>query len=322
MLQRIWWLIWYICCTAVAAHGQMVNNMLSYKHIKADRFYRLNYDNDFFTATDEYYTQGIHMELVSPAMKRFPLNRLMLRPAGMQLRYGVGAEHNGYTPASISDDVIRYGDRPFAACLYIKGFMTGIDARRKRRLSSSMSVGVIGPAAGAQQMQTSIHKWLDNVTPHGWQHQIHNDLILNYEVNAEHQIFALSNYLLVDASARVRAGTLSNMAALGVTVMAGVFSSPYDTGRSYRHRVQVYVYTHPEVNAVAYDATLQGGMFNRTSPYTIAASDVQRIVVSHRTGVMIAYRNLYLDYYLSASSKSFKTGKGQAWGGLQIAFGF
>lgn len=322
MKHRIGCILIWMYGTVATAHAQMVNNMLSYKYMNSERYYRLNYDNDFFTATDEYYTQGIHMEVVSPAMKRFPLNRLMLRPAGMQLRYGVGAEHNGYTPASISDDVIRYGDRPFAACLYIKGFMTAIDAGRKRRLASAMSVGVIGPAAGAQQMQTSIHKWLDNVTPHGWQHQIHNDLILNYEVNAEQQLFSFQKYLMADVTARVRVGTFSNMAALGVTVMAGGFSSPYDTGRSYRHRVQVYVYAHPEVNAVAYDATLQGGMLNRTSPYTITANDVQRMVVSHRTGVMIAYRNLHLDYYLSAASKSFKTGKDQAWGGIQIAFGF
>jgi lipid A 3-O-deacylase len=40
--------------------------------LKQDHYFRLNYDNDFFSATDRYYTQGILAELILPGIKKSP----------------------------------------------------------------------------------------------------------------------------------------------------------------------------------------------------------------------------------------------------------
>ena len=68
--------------------GQTINNTMSYKHINNDKYFRLNYENDFFSGTDMYYTQGIHVELVSPAMKHFPLTKVLPHPKYSITKYG------------------------------------------------------------------------------------------------------------------------------------------------------------------------------------------------------------------------------------------
>ena len=107
-----------------AAIAQAIDNTLSYKNINSDKYFRLNYENDFFSSTDKYYTQGIHLELVAPWVKQFPLSKTLIHPNFSYIRYGIGLEHEGYTPSSISDPHILYGDRPFAGCFFLKTFLS------------------------------------------------------------------------------------------------------------------------------------------------------------------------------------------------------
>ena len=302
------------------APAQEINNTLSYKNINCDRYFRLNYENDFFSATDEYYTQGIHLEVVGPGMKCNPLARLLIHPHYSHTRYGVGLEHNGYTPSDIGHNEILSGDRPFAGALMLKSFLIAADTVHKQRFSATLCTGLIGPLAGAGQMQRSIHKWLNNITPHGWDNQVQNDIILNYEINYEKQLIAYRNALLIDADATARAGTLSDKASIGTTLMFGHFNNPYSNEGIKAGHFMIYAYEHPEFDAVAYDATLQGGLFNKDSPYTIAASDMNRVVFRNRFGFVIAWQGIYLEYFQSVMSRQFETQKMHTWGGVQIAF--
>ena len=60
--------------------AQEMDNGASYKSMDFDRYFRFSYDNDFFTKTDEYYTQGINIELVSPTLRYNPLSKLSDTP--------------------------------------------------------------------------------------------------------------------------------------------------------------------------------------------------------------------------------------------------
>jgi lipid A 3-O-deacylase len=301
------------------ASGQAIDNALSFKNISDDRYLRINYENDFFSATDIYYTQGIHLELVSPAMRKFPLSRLLFHLHAGSTRYGVGLEHDGYTPTNISTPTIRYGDRPFTACLFLKTFDISIDPEHKQRFSTALSTGVIGQAAGGMEMQTAIHRWLNDITPHGWPNQIHNDAIINYQADYEKQLVQAGNYFSLDVDGMARAGTLSDKAAAGTTMMMGYFNSPFNTVKIAGDQFRIYAYEHAEADAVGYDATLQGGVFDHTSPYTIAAKDISRFAFQNRFGFVVIYRKLYLEYFQSLLSAEFATGNYHVWGGIQIA---
>jgi len=304
--------------------AQAINNTVSYKNINAPAYIRLNYENDVFSATDQYYTQGIHLELVAPWVGRFPLAYTLFRLSKTNTRYGIGIEHNGYTPSSISSDAILYGDRPFTANLSFKTFAISIDSAKKQRLTAAVSTGIIGPGAGGKQMQESIHKWLNNITPHGWDNQIHNDMVLNYEVTYERQLFSYRNIFALNGIASGRLGTLSDKATLGAVMMIGCFDDPFNAyiaAGSARRHLRVYAYEHPQVSAIGYDATLQGGLFNRSSPYTISASDITRFTFQNRFGFVVNYQRLFLEYFQSVSSNEFTTAKMHVWGGVQIAVG-
>ena len=310
----------FLSLASLKAGAQAIDNTLSYKNINSDRYFRLNYENDFFSATDKYYTQGIHVELVAPWVKDFVFSKLLIHPYSYT-RYGIALEHEGYTPTSIADPNIRYGDRPFAGCFFLKTFAISLDPVKKQRFSTALSTGVIGQAAGGAEMQTAIHRWLHNITPRGWPYQIHNDALLNYQVDYEKQIVSLGHYLSIDGEGMARAGTLSDKLNAGTTIMFGYFDSPFSSTLATGHHFRIYAYEHAAVNAVAYDATLQGGLFDHSSPYTISAKDVTPFVFENRFGFVVVYQRVYLEYFQSMLSHEFTTGDFHVWGGVQIAFG-
>lgn len=305
-----------LCCYILSA--QQIDNTLGYRHINNDGYFRLSYDNDFFSATDEYYTQGIDAELVLPQMSKLITNRLLLRPKYSSVLYGVGLQHNGFTPSSISSDNILYNDRPFAAVLLAKTFAIAIDTIRNQRFSSSLYVGVIGQAAGAKEMQEYIHDKLNNITPHGWQHQINNDLAFNYQVQYEKQILSYKQLLSVSVGAGGNAGTLNTSANGSISIMAGYFHNPYNSHNTATKRWSMYGYLSSEGRYVLYNASLQGGMLDKKSPYTLSSSDITRSVAKIRYGIRLSYGGIFLEYFKVLLSREFETGKPHAYGGLQI----
>lgn len=321
MKSKTCFIIGYLCLCSLLAGAQAMDNTLSFKNINSDSYFRLNYENDFFSATDLYYTQGIHLELVAPWVRKFPISKLLLHPRSWYTRYGIGVEHDGYTPSDISPGFILYGDRPFAACLFLKTFQISTDTIKKQRFSTAISTGVIGQAAGGMEMQTGIHRWLHDITPHGWPNQIHNDAILNYQAGYEKQLLSYGHIFSLDAGAMARAGTLSDKAAGGITMMFGYFDSPFSGNIATKKNFRMYAYEHPEVDVVGYDATLEGGVFNHTSPYIISSANVTPVTFGNRFGFVVIYHRLYLEYFQSYLSNEFKTGNYHVWGGIQIAFG-
>jgi lipid A 3-O-deacylase len=303
--------------------AQRIDNTASFRQMGSDTFIRLHYDNDLFTGTDYYYTQGYALEVVNPALRKNPLTRLLIKRKSSQTQYGLTFEHTGFTPTSIRSNAIRVGDRPFAAAMLLKSSSTLTDTLRRVRVSSVLSTGMIGPVALGKEIQTALHRLTNGVEPLGWQHQIRNDVILNYTFNYEKQLYAYRHALSVSALAQAQVGTFSDRLQTGVVVMIGWFNSPFGpTPRRRRLPMQLYVYGQPIVNLVGYDATLQGGLFNRSSPYVMSAEQLTRTTIQTNVGAVFTYRKLYLEYYQSALSREFETGLPHRWGGIKIGVSF
>lgn len=303
--------------------AQRIDNTASFRQMGQDKFIRLHYDNDFFTATDYYYTQGYTVEVVNPVLRKNPLTRLLLKAPGHQVQYGLAFEHFGFTPTSIQSKAILVGDRPFAGCMLLKTFSISTDTLRRVRISSVLSTGMVGPVALGGEIQAALHRLLNGVEPHGWQHQIRNDVILNYTLNYEKQLYAYHHALSVSATAQAQVGTFADRLQTGVVVMAGRFDSPFGhTPNNRRLPMHLYVYAQPVVSVVAYDATLQGGPFNRSSPYVLKADQLARTTFQANVGAVFGYKNLYLEYYQSWLSPEFETGLPHRWGGVKIGVSF
>jgi len=285
----------------------------------ADRYVRFHYDNDFFTAIDLDYTQGYTFEIALPWLIKNPVNYILIKPVAATSKYVLSFEQTGFTPADITAPEILYGDRPYAATIALKSAVIATDTVRKSRLTTSFTAGMTGPAAFGNEMQTGIHKWIDDDLPQGWTHQIRNDVIADYELAFEKQLLDAGNIMLLSSYTKLRAGTLATNAATGVTLVAGLFDSPFGALKASRN-FQAYAYTQAAATIVGYDATLQGGIFNNSSPYTITPGDMERFTLQNHFGIILRYKALYLEYSRAMLSREYKAGHSHKWGGFRIGF--
>jgi lipid A 3-O-deacylase len=300
--------------------AQRISNTALYRDVLSQKYFRIYYENDYFSETDIYYTQGINLEYVHPSIGNFFTSKLLVRSAGKEMKYGLSLEHEGYTPTSISHSEILRGDRPFAAALFFKTFSIASDAVRKERISSSLSAGVIGPVAGGKEIQETIHRWINYTLPQGWQNQIGNDVILNYQVDYERGLFSVQDYFLLSGKASVRAGTFNTRASVGTILMLGRFDDPFSNFLKQKTKWQVFVYAEPLVNLIGHDATLQGGLLNATSAYTIASTQINRWVFQGNAGIVFRVKNIQLEYFQSYLTKEFETGGSHHWGGIRVGW--
>ncbi len=307
-------------CVTGTAHAQLIDNSSTFRNIGRKSYFRFHYDNDYFTKTDEYYTQGITFEYVHPAIKRFPLSRLLWEPFTSIPQYGISFNLFGYTPTTILSDSILYGDRPFNANISLKTFLIQVDDKHRQQISSAFSIGVMGPAALGYDIQYNIHRWLKNPVPHGWQHQTKNDIIINYQLNYEKQLLSAGNNFLLNTTAEGRLGTLNDKLSGGFNFMTGRFNKRYEPGNDKKRKVEYYFYGQGKANIIGYDASMQGGLFNRKSPYVIASSDITRVTWQADAGIIVNFRKLYLSYTQSILTKEFRTGKYHRWGGVSLGF--
>ena len=304
-----------------SSFAQLTDNTSTFRNINNKSYFRFLYDNDYFTKTDEYYTQGFTLEYVHPSLKYFPVSRLLIKARNSDPQYGISINHIVYTPTNTESDAIIYGDRPFAAAISIKTFLTSSDSITGQHISSALSVGVMGPAAQGKEMQTTLHRWLKNELPKGWQNQIQNDVIINYQLNYEKKLFSAGDFFLLNGAAEARIGTLDDKVSGGFNFIAGHFNNPYHPSNN-KKKIQYYVYGQSRIGIVAYDATLQGGLFNRSSAYIISSGDISRVTFQADAGIIVNFRHLYLSYTQSYLTKEFLTSHYHRWGGISIGCSF
>ena len=296
-------------------YGQRVDNESPVKRIHSDGYWRIFYDNDFIGWTDYYYTQGLNVELVKPSFSKNPVNKLFFPLADWKSKYGLAVDHWGFTPFSIMADSILYGDRPYCGILSLSSFRLSIDDRKKQQVTTSFTIGLTGPVAGGQPLQSAIHKWMSDPIPQGWKYQIKTDLILNYKIGYEKNLLS-TNFFVINSNAEVRAGTLHNKLSGGFNFMMGKLNNPFLFERN--SKWQVYIYGSSVASFIAFDATLQGGLFNDTHPYTLSAKDVKRATLQNRIGLVLNYKKIYVELGETFLSREFKKGLTHKWGTASI----
>lgn len=302
-------------------YAQRIENESIIRAIHADHYFRFYYENDFVALTDYYYTSGMNIELVKPALKHNPLNKIFFRLPGSKMKYGLALDHYAFTPLHIIYSDILYGDRPYAGCISVNSFRIATDEKRRQQISTSLVLGLIGPATQWKSVQTFLHKRLIPAPqPKGWDHQIQNDLILNYKVDVEKNLIK-SNSFLLNGNVEAVAGTMNDKLGTGLSLMTGKINDPFQSCVANEEKEwELYFFGHSFVNAVGYDASLQGGMINTKSPYTLSGSQLNRFTFQNQIGLMFHHNKFSLELSESFLSKEFKTSLRHIWGGLGLGF--
>jgi hypothetical protein len=312
-------LLFFLIVSPFCLIAQKIDNTASFRDVKTERYFRFNYDNDYFASRDQDYTQGYNFELVSPAMQHNPINKILLIPKNSKSQYGISIEHIGFTAFNIGSPSIQYGDRPFAAAIMLKSFTIATDTIHTSRWTSSLNLGLIGPGAFGKEMQVAIHEATGNTIPQGWQNQIRNDVVLNYEVSYEKQLLRYTNVFSLQSNTTLRIGTLFTNASFGINTTFGIINAPFSSLRT-KKRFAIYGYAQPIINVIGYDATLQGGLFNTKSPYTIPHSQMERLIGQVNYGIVLQTRTLFLEYSRVIITREFESGTSSKWGGIKIGF--
>ena len=319
-------IIWFILVFNTHLFSQ-INDSVAISN-KLENYIRLQYDNDFFSATDRYYTQGVQLSIIHPIIKYSPLSYALIRLNRKALNYyGLNIEQDCFTPKSIRYDTLNYLERPYAAIFFVSHTLNSLNPEKKMALQTQLDLGEIGPCARCEDEQKAIHRSLLNIQPLGWENQLQTNYIINYRAKFEKGLFNRKHREIIGQTS-VSLGTLYTDASVGLMGRMGFFS-PYfsnlgmDKYSKYRKsNFQFYGILKLNAKVVGYNATLQGGVFNNESIYTISDNRITRVVVDGMAGIVLTYKRIGLEYSKFYLSPDFKEGLEHHWGRCLITFCF
>lgn len=282
------------------------------------------FDNDIFFQTDYYYTSGENIFFIHPSISKSPITKLFISKFHKDdVEYnGVYIDHQMYTPTDTPSDTVRAGDRPYAASLSLSQFQVFENSLKGYRFTSIFNIGVIGEFAFGEEIQSIIHGITPSEQPVGWESQIRNDLLLNYYVQFDKRLLMSENFeWLLTGSTTL--GTVNTDILASTIVRFGWMDSYFS---SFAPRVdsdfKTWIELSYEAKLVLYNAYLQGGVFNRTSPYVVPSSNINRLVHTLEFKYFLQYnkhRLVFEGYHLSPE---FYNSLDHTWGRISYQYWF
>lgn len=298
--------------------------------------FRILWDNDYINVrgdgTDRYYTNGIRLDYFYTKRQKakFPSSLLLNISGDNNNIYGVGMAQFMFTPRNINVADIQYNDRPYAGVLFSVHSLQSVDKSKNTKVTSEIRLGVIGPLSFAKETQKWVHSAFNYIKPLGWHNQVPNDIILNYNISLEKQMFRPSKKILVIGNIETYSGTVYNAASVGFMVRLGRFDNYLeDVSESHlneKRRIQLSVFMKPTARVVLSNALLQGGLINQIRSekkgYTLSKDQIERIVVLYDVGVIFEKQKYRVTISQKFIGPEFKGQYTQEFGNLVVEYKF
>ena len=276
-----------------------------------------------FNKMDWYYTSGLQFVLYHNSLRRSPVDRILMPfriAEGDRSWHGLSLRQELYTPRDLEDDTIRAGDHPYAATLTLTQTRVVNRPESGTRYTSGLRIGILGPAALGFFAQDIIHRITPSHPPNGWDYQVRNDIILNYDFAVDKEIYH-DDITILGMRGMGRLGTLH-------TDFSGGIWFRMEPGREFFERLgpgpansfNLYFQMVGNARFVVYDATLQGGLFNKTSPYVIASEDVNRIVGDISMSFVFEIRGHQLGFHQALVTSRFNESGPHGWLGINYTY--
>jgi len=282
---------------------------------KADSLYEyksfyLTWENDVFTATDRYYSQGIFLQYHHHNLKVDWLKPFFLRVPDMERNFQTGVIQKGYTPSSILSDTLLKGDRPYAATIEYGVQFYSRSRSKHYMLNWGLSVGFIGKPAFGEYTQKTIHQWINSPKPYGWEHQLNTGVIVDANFGIKKTFFDRSRWVRLEVGDLVTIGNLTNDMRIQGGLKLGYIGL----------RQQYYLYYTSEMRIVAYDGTLQGAIFVKPSEAALPASSIEHVVSEQQIGIYLRYYRFFATGHVHYQSRLFKYALNHVWGGITVGY--
>lgn len=286
------------------SYGQLSDSLYEYQS------FELMYENDIFTASDRYYSQGIFLQYKHHNMKVNWLERFFIRVPDSERNLQTGLSQKAYTPSTILSDTLLKGDRPYAGTVVYGAQFFSRSRSKNYTLSWSIATGLIGRAAFGEYTQKTVHKWINNAIPQGWDHQLNNGLILDLSFGITKSFFTRTKWIRLDVGDLLTLGTLTNDMRIQGGLKLGYIAK----------RRQFYIYYIPELRIVAYDGTLQGALFAKPSEAALPSASIERLISEQQVGIYLRYNRFFLSGHVHYQSRIFKYAWNHKWGGITVGY--
>ena len=276
-----------------------------------------------FTGSDEHYTNGVRfLGLRLPELAPGPAKGFARWWCGWACpeipeqppSVGFAIGQLMYTPDDISIPQLIPEDRPYAGWLYGAALLQITDDRLRRQHSFELQLGVIGPGAGAEWVQTEIHKLIDDELPMGWDNQLPNEPGVNFIYRYRKRIGGRNLDFVPHFGGAL--GTIMVMANAGGTVRAGwnisgfpqtlipTTAEPLEVGE--RPKWELYVFAGADGRAVAHNIFLDGTVFSDSH-----SVDKEDFVYDLTAGFSLRYKSFRFQYTFVRRSEEFSPRRGR-----------
>ncbi|MFC1852843.1 lipid A deacylase LpxR family protein [candidate division CSSED10-310 bacterium] len=278
-----------------------------------------------------------------------------------RFNYGFTVGQNMYTPSKIEwlPRQVNLYDRPYAGWLYFSFYKEKINSKNRYSKYECM-IGNLGPSSFAEEAQKWVHRDLtDSQEPRGWELQIDREIVflLNYERSFLYVPFqkeqknktsdssqAACNCFDLQPGIQFNLGNIFTNAELNCTfrlgkvknlfrghglqdaipsVANGIFyvTKPYKKHQKWYSLSEFFLFCRLEGKFVIYNATIQGGMFNQTSPHT---EEIRHGVIGGDIGAALYLHKVSLVYSHAFRSTEVLSREWNAtqhnWGQFQLIF--
>jgi len=291
-----------------------------YFNKKNNRFV-FDMDNDMLFSTDSYYTAGFGFSFTNQDLKKTPI-QFIVNPNNKTLKsfIGFGLENRIYTPSSIVNPTFIENDQPYSAYILATNYSLIVNPEKHLKVSNEIGVGLMGPYAFGEEIQTIVHQVVGSPLPIGWDNQLRTTFLIDYRFRVEKgfggKILANSVVPFFEA----RAGTLTDRLKVGIMIKLGN-KHKYLKSSDYKNKIIWEWLFTGNFQGVLYDATLQGSLYFKDEN-SLSSSQVIHHQHQLRTGFNLYYNNLSLRYMINLNTANFSSAYYHRYGGINIGFTF
>lgn len=154
--------------------------------------WNLGLDNDVVIGDDGDFSNGIVIGWQTADEHDFshailPINwqsKLLFSQQEGRKQWGAKIYQRMWTPTEIGYDYAQPNERPYAGLLELESYTAAYSSQIAQK--NWLSIGIMGPASGAQATQELVHKITSSTEPLGWKYQVENQFTLQFAYEADY----------------------------------------------------------------------------------------------------------------------------------------
>jgi hypothetical protein len=287
-------------------------------------FLLITFDNDIFAETDYYYTNGFSIGMVHPKLASGFFSRILPSLGNTAFNTsGIRVHQFMFTPQNPEAIEIDRNDRPFAGVLLTEYFKLSQLPNMGINMHTSLRLGVIGKASMAESLQATMHK----LEPVGWDYQIKNDLLINYDFSLE-KLLLKGDFWQISGMLDLGLGSYQTYGGGALQFRVGILQGLPNgylpeldpVNETYRPAGSFWFFIEPAWHFMAYNASLNGGLFNNNSPHYFSYNEINHSLARFSAGFSWHYRKLGLGLKWTYLSPEFQSAKHHNWGSLSLLY--